>query len=152
VRDALRAFKFEGRTGLAGPLGDLAVEVCAAHLPVPPEIVVPVPLARARERERGFNQAGLLAARIARGLGLPAGARLIRRIRATAAQAELTAAERRTNVRGAFAVRDGVSLRGRNALLVDDVLTTGATASECARVMLAAGALTVGVLTVARAV
>ncbi len=150
VREALHAFKFSGKTALAAPLGDLLVEVCASGLPVAPDLVVPVPLHRARERERGFNQAGLLARRVARRLGAPLGTRALRRVRSTRAQADLGGAERRTNVRGAFAARTAAALAGRHVLLVDDVLTTGATVSECARVLIDAGALTVGALTVAR--
>lgn len=150
LREAVQALKFAGKTALAAPLGDLLLDACASGLPVAPDVVVPVPLARSRERERGFNQAALLARRVARGLGLPLDARAARRVRATRAQSELSGSERRANVRGAFAARPGPRLVGRHVLLVDDVLTTGATASECARALLGAGALTVGALAVAR--
>jgi ComF family protein len=150
VREALHAFKFSGKTALAGPLGDLLLETCARGVPVAPDLVVPVPLHPARERERGFNQAALLARRVARGLGVPLDVRALRRVRATRAQTDLSGAERRANVRGAFAVRDRANLAGRHVLLVDDVLTTGATISACARALLDAGATTVGALTVAR--
>jgi len=150
MREALHAFKFSGKTALAGPLGDLLVEACGAGLPLPPDLVVPVPLHRARERERGFNQAALLARRVARGLDVPFGGRVVRRVRPTRAQADLSGAERRKNVRGAFAARAGAAPCGRHVLLIDDVLTTGTTVSECARVLIDEGALTVGVLTVAR--
>ena len=151
VREALHALKFSGKTALAAPLGDLLLTACAAGLPAAPDLVVPVPLHRARERERGFNQAVLLGRRLARGLAVPFGGRALRRVRSTRPQAELSAVERRANVRGAFMVRPAAALRGRHVLLVDDVLTTGATVSECAQVVLAAGAASVGVLTVARA-
>jgi ComF family protein len=110
--------------------------------------VVPVPLARARERARGYNQAALLAERIADGLRVPLRPRWLARVRDTPAQSDLTAAERRANVRRAFAASPAV--RGAHVVVVDDVLTTGATVSECARALRAAGAAAVGVLTVAR--
>jgi len=148
LREALHALKFGGRRALARPLADLLLEQCGAGLPADVTAVVPVPLARDRERARGFNQAGLIAERVARRLGLPLERRWLARVRATAPQSELAAEERRTNVRGAF--RAAPDVRGRHVLLVDDVLTTGATLSECARAAAAAGAARVGVLTVAR--
>jgi ComF family protein len=148
LREALHAFKYAGKTALAAPLSELALRVCGGALPMAPDVVVPVPLHRARERERGFNQSALLAARIARALGVRCRPRLLWRARSTAPQTDLAAAERRANVRGAFAASPGAA--GRHILLVDDVLTTGATAAECARALRAAGAHTVGVLTVAR--
>ena len=148
LREALHALKFGGRRALARPLADLLLEQCGAGLPADVTAVVPVPLARDRERARGFNQAGLIAERLARRLGLPLERRWLARVRATAPQSELAAEERRTNVRGAF--RAAPDVRGRHVLLVDDVLTTGATLAECARAVAAAGAARVGVLTVAR--
>ena len=148
LREALHAFKFSGKRALARPLGDLAAEHCAATLAEAIEAVVPVPLARERERERGFNQAELLARRVAWQLGLPARPRWLRRVRPTRPQSDLAASERRANVRGAFQASPGVS--GRHVLVVDDVLTTGATLGECARALRDGGARRVGVLTVAR--
>jgi len=148
LREALHAFKFSGKRALARPLGDLAAEHCVATLSEQIEAVVPVPLARERERERGFNQAELLARRVARRLGVPARPRWLVRVRATRPQSDLAAAERRANVRGAF--RAGPGVAGRHVLVVDDVLTTGATLGECARALRAGGARRVGVLTVAR--
>jgi ComF family protein len=148
VREAIHAFKFNGKTALARPLAALMLEGCAAGLPADVTAVVPVPLARARERERGYNQAALLAERITDGRGVPLQARWLARLRDTPAQSDLTAAERRANVRHAFGASPAV--RGEHVVLVDDVLTTGATVAECARVLRAAGAAAVGVLTVAR--
>jgi ComF family protein len=150
VREALHAFKFLGQTSLAAPLSELLLEVLAADGAPPGDLVVPVPLHAARERERGFNQAALLARRVARRLRTPYDARALRRARATRAQTELSGRERRRNVRGAFGVTDARAVRDRHVLLVDDVLTTGATVAECARVLGRAGARTVAVVTVAR--
>ncbi|HEX6211185.1 MAG TPA: ComF family protein [Methylomirabilota bacterium] len=149
VRDAIHAFKFEGRRGLARPLAALVLEQAGGESdPTPGAVLVPVPLARARERERGFNQAALVAERLAAGLSLPMRPGWLARVRATAPQSDLGAAERRANVRGAFAAAPAVA--GRSVIVVDDVLTTGATAAECARALRSAGAARVGVLAVAR--
>ena len=110
--------------------------------------MIPVPLARERERERGFNQALLLARRIASRLELPTRPRWLARVRATRPQSDLSAAERRANVRGAF--RASRRVAGRHVVVVDDILTTGATLGECARALREAGAWRVGVVTVAR--
>lgn len=148
VRDALHAFKFDGRRALAGPLAELLVEQCAGRLPGAVDALVPVPLAPDREHARGFNQAALLAGRVAPALGAPVRVRWLTRVRPTPPQTELTGRERRTNVRDAF--RADAAVAGRRVLLVDDILTTGATAGECARALRTRGAREVGVLAVAR--
>lgn len=114
-----------------------------------PQALVPVPLHHARLRERGYDQALELARPLARGLGLALRDDLLQRTRATAAQSDLAAAARRRNVRGAFAVdaRAGVPA---HVALVDDVMTTGATLGECARVLRAAGVARVDVWVAAR--
>ena len=147
LREALQRFKFGGRAALARPLAALIVEQCAAAVPAGAAIV-PVPLARARERERGFNQAALIAERVARAVGARLAPRWLGRVRATTPQTDLDAPARRANVRGAFVAATAAA--GADVVLVDDVLTTGATAGECARALRAAGARSVGVLTVAR--
>jgi ComF family protein len=147
LREAIQRFKFARKPALARPLAALILEQWGARVP-PLDAVLPVPLARARERQRGFNQAALLAERVARGLGARLESRWLGRARDTAPQTDLDVAQRRTNVRGAFVASSAVA--GLDVVLVDDVLTTGATASECARVVRAAGARSVGVLTVAR--
>ena len=147
LREAVQRLKFSRKPSLARPLAALVLEQWAARLPVV-DAVLPVPLARARERERGFNQAALLAERIARALGARLEPRWLARARDTAPQTDLDVAQRRANVRGAFVASSSVA--GLDVVVVDDVLTTGATASECARALRAAGAGHVGVLTVAR--
>jgi len=148
VREAIHGLKFGGRRSLARPLGDLVADECARALEDPPDALVPVPLARARERERGFNQAALVAERLGERLRVRVRPRWLARLRATAPQSDLTAAERRANVAGAFAAAPAVA--GRHVVVIDDVITTGATVGECARALRAAGARRVGVLAVAR--
>jgi len=152
VREALHAFKFGGRRALAAPLGDLLAEMERSSLPVPdPDLLVPVPLHPRRERQRGFNQASLLAGRLGRAWKLPVRTDVLVRTAPTSPQTELSAAARRTNVRGAFAVRRPELVTGRHVIVVDDILTTGSTATACATCLREGGAATVGVLTVARA-
>ncbi|OLC12713.1 MAG: hypothetical protein AUH29_15590 [Candidatus Rokubacteria bacterium 13_1_40CM_69_27] len=150
LREVLHELKFHGKRALAAPLADLLVEQCAGALPAASDALVPVPLGRARERERGFNQAALIAERVAGALGVPAQPRWLTRVRPTQPQSDLGAAERQANVRNAFQAAPAVA--GRHLVVIDDVLTTGATVSECARALRAAGARRVGVLTVARVV
>jgi ComF family protein len=116
----------------------------------PPTLILPVPLHRARLRQRGYNQALELARPLGRALGIPVRHDLLLRARATAAQTELDAPARRRNVRGAFALREGATLPAHVALL-DDVMTTGATLAECARVLGRAGVARVDVWALARA-
>lgn len=114
------------------------------------DVVVPVPLHRRRLWWRGFNQAALLASSIAHRLGLPLVIGALVRRKATTPQTSKDHDERRRNVSRAFRVERPDRIRGRRVLLVDDVMTTGATVDECARVLLKAGARTVDVLTLAR--
>ena len=118
------------------------------------DLVVPVPLHWLRLFRRRYNQAGLLAQAVARTAGVPAAVDLLVRRRPTPSQGHLSAAARRRNVRGAFAVRPRrrALVRGRRIVLIDDVLTTGATAEACARALLRAGAASVDVLVLARVV
>jgi ComF family protein len=114
------------------------------------DIVVPIPLHRRRLWWRGFNQAALLAAEVAHRTGLPLDAASVVRSRFTPPQTARDHDDRRRNVARAFAVRRPASIRGRRVLLIDDVMTTGATADECARAIIAAGAISVDVFTLAR--
>lgn len=148
LREALHALKFRGKRALARPLAQLVHERCGSALVPGADALVPVPLARARLRERGFNQAELIAERLGALLGLPVRQRWLARVRETAPQTDLTAAQRRGNVGGAFRASGRVA--GRHVILVDDVLTTGATCRECARALRGAGARRVDVVTVAR--
>ncbi|GJG88637.1 amidophosphoribosyltransferase [Gemmatimonadetes bacterium T265] len=114
---------------------------------------IPVPLGRGRLRERGYNQSALIAAPAARRWGVPVWDDVLTRSRATRAQARLTAADRLTNVAGAFRVADGVHarLRGAHVIIVDDVVTTAATLNACAAALVAGGARVVSYATFGRA-
>jgi ComF family protein len=114
------------------------------------DVVVPVPLHRARLRWRGFNQAALFGSAVARRMGRPLNASVLIRKRATPPQTARDRRDRQRNVREAFGVRSPAAIANRRVLLVDDVMTTGATADECARALLGAGARRVDVLTLAR--
>jgi ComF family protein len=115
------------------------------------DLIMPVPLHPSRLRWRGFNQAALLGNAVARRLGRPLDAGSLVRVRETDPQTGKNMRERRQNIRDAFAIRRPARIANRRVLLVDDVMTTGATVDECARTLLAAGARRVDVLTLARA-
>lgn len=148
LEQAIRLFKYRRRDTLAAPLTDLML-VWADRLPSV-DLVMPVPLHPDRLRTREFNQSLLLADRVARRLGLPLSFDHLLRVRKTRPQTELDRKDRARNVRRAFAVRDPHGLEDRRVLLVDDVLTTGATVNDCARALRRAGAASVAVLTLAR--
>lgn len=150
LHDWLLAFKHGGRRDLALPLAALLAARLTeegAH-----GLLVPVPLHPLRQFERGYDQAALLAAELARRTGLRCAAALAR-TRATRPQGSALSLSRVSNVRGAFRLRRFArrALAGQEVWLVDDVLTSGSTADECARVLLRAGAVRVGVALVARA-
>ncbi|MBZ5593983.1 MAG: ComF family protein [Acidobacteriia bacterium] len=113
------------------------------------DVVVPMPLHWRRQWRRGFNQSELLASRIARSCGIPL-KNAVRRIRSTETQAGLSNAKRRENVAGAFRMRHRRAVQGRRVLLIDDVMTTGATASACALALKRGGAKSVTLLALAR--
>lgn len=115
------------------------------------DLIVPVPMYWTRRLRRGTNSAEILAQRLGKDLRVPVGGRVLRRRRNTLPQADLLPKERFRNVRGAFCVRSGYRLDGLRVLLVDDVLTTGATCSEAARMLKQAGADMVAVAVIARA-
>jgi ComF family protein len=147
LRDAVLAVKFGGRREGTAYLGDLVADaVLASGVGRGAGLVVPVPLHPTRRLVRGFDQAELLARRVARRLGLPCASRALRRRRRTRAQAAAPPGARAANLRDAFG--PGLqrrSARGRRVLLVDDVLSTGATVDAAARALLALGARSVDV-------
>jgi ComF family protein len=149
MRDLIHSFKYGDRhEGL--PLFGRWLAGAGAELLADADLIVPVPLYRARLWSRRFNQSALLAREVGKLSGVPVDCFLLARVKRTETQVGLTAAQRRKNVSGAFRVaRDRASLRGRRLLLIDDVITTGATAEACARTP---GAASVDVLALARAV
>jgi len=149
AREAVHQLKYRNLRALACPLGRLLTDYLESS-PRPADALVPVPLHRRRLRERGYNQAALLAREVGRNTGLSVVEGSLVRRRDTPAQARAaSAAERRRNVEEAFYCRDG-KLRGKRVLLIDDVCTTGATLDACAHALREAGALSVWGLTLAR--
>jgi ComF family protein len=142
LREIVHHLKYSDRVSLANPLGDILKE-CLEREPFSGDLIVPVPLHRARQRQRGYNQAELLAAR----LGRPMDTRLLRRRKNTSSQTGLSRNERKRNLASAFEARRDVK---GTVIVVDDVYTTGSTMNEIARTLKRAGAERVEVLTVAR--
>ncbi len=147
LRELIHLFKY----GRIRPLGRRLGEWLAGAAPLDQafDIVVPVPLHWRRRWQRGFNQSELLASAVARRFAAPL-VRALRRRRATLVQAGLSNAGRRENVAGAFSVKRREAVEGRRILLIDDVMTTGATAAACAFALKRAGARYVALLTLAR--
>ena len=135
VADAIRHFKYANRSERAQQLAPLLVEAALGHAGAV-DAVVPMPLHACKLRERGWNPSALLAAPVARALGVPHCDPWLRRVRPTAAQAGLSRAERERNVRGAFVAKE---VRPARVLLIDDVRTTSATLDEAARCLSARG-------------
>lgn len=151
IIEVLSKLKYGGLTRLAKPLGKLLADYQDPEFSLSEsDLVVPVPLHPARLRERGFNQSVLLARQVSRRCSIPINFTALHRTRQTQPQTQLSGAERRKNVRGAFEVRKTKEVEGKRILLIDDVFTTGATSQECASALREAGASEVHVLTLAR--
>ena len=151
VGEALRALKYDDALWVADDLAELLFACVQAEYPtVVFDFVTSVPLHPARRRARGFNQSSLLGQLLARRMNCLYKERSVRRVRPTTTQTGLTAPQRTANVLGAF--RDGLfaRLNGKRILLVDDVMTTGATVNACAAALKRGGAESVHVITVAR--
>lgn len=151
VPQAVHRYKFGGVRAYAVPFGALMARCLEEHLPQAPDAVTWAPLSRRRLRERGYDQAGLLAAAVGRELSLSV-LPTLEKARHTAPQSELgDASARRANALGAYRLAPGPDLAGMRLLLVDDVVTSGATLSECCRLLRAGGARQVWCLTLAQA-
>ena len=155
LRELIHLLKYEQVRSASNVLGRMLAEVIAELQPLftGPVLVVPVPLHARKLGQRGFNQSEVIARVGLKLMGhghLSLAPQLMERQRDTLSQIGLTRNQRRENIRGAFAVTRPEELKGREVLLVDDVLTTGTTASECARILRRAGASKVWVATVAR--
>lgn len=148
IRDAIHSFKYENARAAAPLLGRLLAEYLADN-PLPGEVLTPVPLHPRKLRERGYNQAELLARETGKIVGLPVDAKLLYRVRNTPAQARTANRQQRLdNIADAFAVRG--DLNGRALILIDDVSTTGSTLTAAAAALKQAGAASVWALTLAR--
>lgn len=153
VQKLVHAMKYEAKPSMARLL---AKGICERidlnnHLSHSDVVLAPVPMHPRRRRERGYNQSELLAKEMAKTWGLLLNSQALRRARYTEPQVLLSAEERHSNVKGAFAIRPPDIFRNKHVLLIDDVLTTGSTANACAEALRYAGAIRVSVLAVARA-
>ncbi len=161
-RETVHAFKFNRKPRLAQPMGELMAEVMRRALsgengllPSPwqrPDVIVPVPLHPKTERQRGYNQAALLAKVVGQTLDIPVETNILAQTRPMKPQATLGERERWENVKGAFGIAEPELVRGKIVVIVDDVMTTGATLNECAKALKRAGARQVYCLTFARTV
>lgn len=151
VRDGIHLFKFNRRQYYAKPFGMLMAQCAMDHMTQRADAVTWAPLSKKRLRQRGFDQAKLLAEEVGRQMALPVVSTL-EKVRHTAPQSGLEgAAERRANARGAYQLRPEAEVKGKHFILVDDVVTTGATLSECAALLKQWGAEQVWCLTLAQA-
>jgi len=147
---SLLRYKFGGATGYAKVYGRLVADTVRTELAGEYDLVTWVPLSRRRLRERGYDQARLLAKATAKALGLPLTPTLHKQRNTQPQSGTGDAAKRRANIAGAYRMKTGADVTGKRILLMDDIVTTGATLSECARVLGKAGAEQVVCATVAR--
>jgi ComF family protein len=151
VLDIIHRYKYQRALWFEPFLADILVRQAAPELARNKcDMIVPVPLHAAKRRERQFNQAERLAGQLSRATGIPLSTKLLKRVQPTRTQTMLTRPQRAANVRNAFAPQAGARLAGGRIVVFDDVFTTGATTSACAKVLLAMGADDVCVWTVAR--
>jgi ComF family protein len=152
LRSAVLRIKRPHERALAAALSDLLIDVADSSLAAfAPDVVVPVPMHWTRKAWRGANSPDVIAQRLARHLGVPMRADLLARRRRTAPQASLSPSRRRANVRGAFRAAQHPDLPGARIVLVDDIMTTGATVDEAAKTLSKCGASVVAVVVLARA-
>ena len=150
LRNLIHQFKYHKHVCLTKPLGDLLIGLLQQDIIPEIDVVVPVPLHWKKKQERGFNQSELMAKKICRKLSLPISINNLHRVKNTLSQTQLSRLQRQKNVNGAFKVKTPDIFLEKNVLLVDDVLTTGITASERARNLKNAGAKEVYLLALAR--
>ncbi len=150
-RAIIHALKYHGNMPAARLLGGWLAAALNDHPMRDSNLIIPVPLHRSRLAHRGFNQALLIAGTLSATVNKPLHDGNLRRIRHTETQTRMSVAKREENVKGAFSLRKPVLVAGRSIILVDDVMTTGATMSECARILKAAGARSVLAVVAARA-
>ncbi len=151
LKDAIHKYKYDRIRELAEPLSELLVMRLEAGFPTGNLVLIPVPLTKERERERGFNQAEVLAKKLSQAFDLSLVTNVLRRTKNRPAQITLTGRERRENIKGVFEVKgDLVKIKGKTILLLDDVMTTGATLNEAAGVLKKAGARNIWGLVLAK--
>lgn len=150
VQRLLHALKYKGNKDVGILLGQMFGQELEAsgHLPEA-EIILSIPLHPKKRKQRGYNQSDLLAEGLSRAINIPWSGTMLQRVRYTATQTGKTKIERRENVQGVFAVKEGFC--PKSVILIDDVLTTGATLEECARTLLASGCKQFHILTIALA-
>ena len=152
LQDAIHRWKYQGKIALTSFFGEWMTERLYDYWdPNLFDLLIPVPLYPRRLRERGFNQALLLVKELSHRTGIPCGKRVLQKVRPTVPQVNLNGVEREKEVRESFHIIKRKEVEGKSILLVDDVYTTGATVNECSKVLLAAGAERVDVLTLAHA-
>ncbi len=154
LKDILHLYKFGQNEHLAVPLSELVMKMAGSQLlpgdrTFDADAIIAVPLHRKREKKRGFNQSYLIARQLGKKLGIKVEKKVLIRSRDSIPQIELPPYKREKNVRGAFTIRNAFRVRGRKIFLIDDIFTTGATVSECAKVLKEAGAREIVVFTVA---
>jgi ComF family protein len=150
LREIIHYYKFSKKSYLSEPLADLMMKILdIKNMFGNIDAIIAVPLHRKRRKERGFNQSYLVAKRLGRKLHIRVERRVLFRIKKSQPQIDLPAHQREKNVMGAFKVRKAKRIRGKRILLIDDVMTTGATVNECARVLKRSGSKEICVLTVA---
>ncbi len=155
VRQTIKHFKFQGCKYDAIGLGKIMgkyLKTFYPHLLEKVEYLIPVPMHEKKQRKREFNQSTLLAKEIEKQIGIPCMEDCLLRTKNTAPQSSLNPAQRRSNIQGAFHLKDGKRLQGKNVLLVDDIFTTGATVNECTATLYQAGTEKVTVFCLAIAV
>jgi len=150
VRTLIHQFKYKKHMCLATPLGSLLTSLLHQKTICKIDLVVPVPLHWKKKQERGFNQSELMAKKICRKLSIPISINNLHRVKNTLSQTQLSRLQRQKNVKGAFMVKNPEKFFQKNILLVDDVLTTGMTVSECAKSLENAGTNKVFLIALAR--
>lgn len=152
ARALIHKYKFQGFTHFSYLLGKWTLQKYLYDERLGGEqMIIPVPLHKSRLRERGFNQAELIAGYISRFTSIPSAPETLKRIKKTKPQYEMTLEERQKNLKGAFKVPDSVNIQNKIVLVIDDIFTTGSTAYEVSRTLKKAGAKTVNFLTTCRA-
>ena len=150
VRTLIHQFKYKKQMCLATPLGSLLINLLYQKNICEIDFVVPVPLHWKKKQERGFNQSELMAKKICNKLSIPISINNLHRVKNTMSQTQLSLLQRQKNVKNAFKVKNPEKFFQKNVLLVDDVLTTGMTASECAKSLINAGTNKVFLIALAR--